>query len=167
MIKTTGVVVVALATLFAGFVASCASSELPPIADAPPSAAAEQAESEDGLSGLSSSAGDKSRPTATSGPTATPTPAQDPVSPTVVAEVDPTATPVPAVVIAVSFIELQPTPDRHASSPPQERTVAQRVCISRPTMTGSRFTTRSTDRAQQHKMRLSTKARSTYLKTRR
>lgn len=161
----------ALATLFAGFVASCASSELPPIADAPPSAAAEQAESEDGLSGLSSSAGDKSRPTATSGPTATPTPAQDPVSPKVVAEVDPTAIPVPAVVTAestaVSSIELQPTPDRHASSPPQERTVAQRVCISRPTMTGSRFTTRSTDRAQQHKMRLSTKARSTYLKTRR
>ena len=166
MVKNTGVTIVALATLLAGFVASCASSELPPIADAPPSAATEQAESDDESSGLSSSTGDKSRPTTTSGPTATPTPAQDPVSPTVVAEVDPTATPVPAVVTAVSFIELQPTPDRHASSPPQERTVAQRVCISRPTMTGSRFTTGSTDRAQLHKTGRSTKARSTYLKTR-
>ena len=163
MIKTTGVVVVALATLLAGFLRverivfdrGCSSFRC-----------REQAESEDGLSGLSSSTGDTSRPTATSGPTATPTPAQDPVSPTVVAEVDPTATPVPAVVTAVSFIELQPTPDRHASSPPQERTVAQRVCISRPTMTGSRFTTGSTDRAQLHKTGRSTKARSTYLKTR-
>jgi hypothetical protein len=120
MIKNTGVTIVALATLLAGFVASCASSELPPIADASPSAAAEQAEAEDEPSGLTSSTGDPGPPTATIEPTATVVP--EPVSPTITAEVDPTTTPVPVVVtveptIGVTVVQAAPDPPRILPAP--------------------------------------------------
>jgi len=120
VIKNTGVTIVALATLLAGFVASCASSELPPIADASPSAAAEQAEAEDEPSGLTSSTGDPGPPTATIEPTATVVP--EPVSPTITAEVDPTTTPVPVVVaveptVGVTVVQAAPDPPRILPAP--------------------------------------------------
>lgn len=114
MVKTKGVTLVALATLLAGFVASCSSAEVPSTADLQSPAATIEITAEDEPPALPSSPVALDRATATVGPdptgtpeptttvapSSTPTPTATPKSaPTATATARPDPTQIPEVVI--------------------------------------------------------------------
>lgn len=94
MVKTNGVTLVVLATLLAGFVASCAGSDLPSVADIQSSDPTAQAEAEDEPPGLTSSPESLNRAAPTGVPTVTVLPTV--MSPAATVAV---ATPVAATVV--------------------------------------------------------------------